>query len=49
MKNGLTERAFSIGLWAWLQIVEKEADRLSESAQVALKLLRDDLEKLSQP
>jgi hypothetical protein len=47
MKNGLAERGFSIGLWSWLQIVEKEADNLSTSGQVALKLLREDLERLA--
>lgn len=40
-------RMFSMGLWAWLEIVEKEKDKLSDSGQVALGLLREDLEKLS--
>lgn len=47
MRNGLAERAFSIGLWAWLMIVEKEAEKLSDNGRVALKLLREDLEKLA--
>lgn len=41
------ERLFTLGLFAWLAIVEKEADKLSESGQVALSLLRDDLERLA--
>lgn len=42
------ERMFSLGVWTWLAIVEQEADRLSEGAQNALGLLREDLEKLAQ-
>jgi hypothetical protein len=46
--SGSSDRLFSLGLWSWLAIVEKETDRLSEGAQVALKLLREDLEKLAE-
>jgi hypothetical protein len=41
------DRLFTLGLFAWLAIVEKEADRLSEGAQNALGLLREDLERLA--
>lgn len=42
------DRLFSLGLWSWLAIVEKEADKLSEGGQNALALLREDLERLAQ-
>ena len=45
--SGYADRAFSIGVWAWLAIVEKEADKLSESGQTALALLREDLERMA--
>jgi hypothetical protein len=38
---------FSMGVWAWLAIVEKEADKLSESGRAALLSLRDDLERMA--
>lgn len=41
------DRLFSLGLWSWLAIVEQEAERLSEEAQTALMLLREDLERLA--
>lgn len=41
------QRTFSLGLFTWLAIVEKEADKLSEGGQNALGLLREDLEKLA--
>lgn len=47
MNQGILDRTFSIGLWTWLLLVEKEANRLSENGQVALKLLREDLERLA--
>lgn len=40
-------RLFSMGLWTWLRIVEKDMDKLSEGGQNALRLLREDLEKLT--
>lgn len=47
MSRGPVSRIFSLGVWAWLMIVEKESDKLSERGQVALKLLREDLERLA--
>lgn len=41
-------RIFSMGIWAWLAIVEQDKDKLSEGAQTALELLREDLEKLAE-
>jgi len=46
-RSSVANRTFSIGVWAWLAIVEKEADKLSEGAQNALGLLREDLERLA--
>jgi hypothetical protein len=43
------DRLTSIGIWAWLAIVEKEKDRLTPSGRVALELLRADLERLASP
>jgi hypothetical protein len=43
------ERLFSLGVWSWLAIVEQEKDKLSEGAQNALALLREDLERLARP
>lgn len=37
----------SMGIWAWLAIVEQEADKLSEGGRAALQCLRDDLERLA--
>jgi hypothetical protein len=42
-----TNRLFSLGVFAWLAIVEQEADKLSEGGQNALGLLREDLNKLA--
>lgn len=47
MKSSAADRTFSLGLWSWLAIVEKERDKLSEGGQVALGLLREDLERLA--
>ena len=38
----------SMGIWAWLMIIEKEKDKLSDGGRVALINLREDLEKLSE-
>lgn len=48
LTKGAEARAFSMGVWAWLAIVEKEADRLSEGGQNALGLLREDLERMAE-
>lgn len=47
MNDSAANRLFSLGLFSWLAIVEKEADKLSEGGQNALGLLRDDLERLA--
>lgn len=48
MRTGSAQnRLFSLGVWSWLAIVEQEKDKLSESGQSALELLREDLEKLA--
>lgn len=47
MPERAAERSVSMGIWAWLAIVEKEADKLSEGGQSALALLREDLERLA--
>lgn len=41
------DRFLSLGIWAWLEIIEKEKDKLSDSGCVALDLLRADLERLA--
>lgn len=38
----------SIGIWAWLTIVEKEQDKLTKEGQAALGLLREDLERVAE-
>jgi hypothetical protein len=47
LTKGVSDRMFSMGIWSWLVIVEKEGDKLSEGAQSALALLREDLEQLA--
>lgn len=47
ISQSANDRFLSLGIWAWLEIVEKDKDKLSEGGQVALGLLREDLEKLS--
>jgi hypothetical protein len=37
----------SLGIFTWLAIVEKEADKLSDSGRSALGCLREDLERLA--
>ncbi len=49
MTDKANERLTSMGIWAWLAIVEGEADKLSEGAQSALSLLREDLERVAEP
>ena len=46
--TGAQERTRSLGIWAWLSMLEKEKDKLSESGQVALALLREDLERIAE-
>ena len=41
------DRFLSLGIWAWLEVVEKEKNKLSDSGQTALNLLREDLEELA--
>lgn len=41
------DEMLSMGIWAWLMIVEKEADKLSDGGRGALRLLREDLERLA--
>jgi hypothetical protein len=42
-----TKDLTSIGIWTWLMIVEKQADKLDDSGKTALKLLRESLERLA--
>lgn len=48
LTKGASDRMFSMGVWSWLAIIEKEKRKLSEGGQSALALLREDLEKLAE-
>lgn len=45
--TGQIERMNSMAIWAWVAIVEKEADKLSDGGRAALGCLREDLERMS--
>lgn len=47
LAKGAVQRMASLGVWTWLAIVEKEADKLSDGGRTALALLREDLERLA--
>lgn len=49
LAEGAKQRLTSLGIFAWLAILEKEAHKLSEGGATALALLREDLDRMAEP